>query len=171
MIYLWASLLVLVNLVWLSLVVFQFPGNWLMVATTSLVAWWQWDERMIGLGPLVAAVVLALLGEFLEFTSGMRGAKKRGGNFKTSLGVLGGAILGAVLGTALIPIPLVGSLVGLGGGACLGAWIVEMARGKKSHEALHIGVGAGVGQLTGTVSKLACGVAIWLIIAVAAFWP
>jgi len=171
MIYLWATLLVLLNLVWLTLVLFQFPGNWLMVATTSLVAWWQWDARMIGVVPLVAIVVLAVVGELLELTSGMRGAKKQGGNWVTSLGVLWGAILGAILGTALIPIPIVGSLVGVCGGACLGAWTVEMLRGRKHDHALRVGMSAGVGQLFGTLSKLACGAAIWLIVALAAFWP
>lgn len=171
MTYLWATLLVVVNLVWLSLVVFQFPGNWLMVATTSLAAWWQWDVRMIGAVALVAILALAVVGEVLEFTSGMRGAKKRGGNWVTSAGVVAGAIAGAILGTALIPIPLVGSLVGVCGGACVGAWLVELARGKRHEHALRVGVGAGVGQLVGTVSKLACGALIWLVVAIAAFWP
>ena len=171
MVYVWATLLVVVNLAWLALVLFQFPGNWLMVATTSLVAWWQWDAGMIGVVALVAIVVLALIGELMELLSGMRGAKKAGGNWVTSVGVLFGAILGALVGTVLIPIPLVGSLVGVCGGACVGAWLVELARGKKRDHALRVGVGAGVGQLVGTLSKLACGVLIWTTVALAAFWP
>jgi len=170
-IYLWATLLVVLNLVWLAMVVFQFPGNWAIVWTTCLVAWWQWDVRMIGVVPLVAIFALALLGEFLELTSGMRGAKKRGGNWVTSLGVVAGAVLGAIVGTLLIPIPLIGSLVGVCGGACLGAWGVELAKGREHSHAWRVGVGAGVGQLVGTVSKLGCGVVIWVVVAVAAFWP
>lgn len=171
MIYLWATLLVILNLAWLSLVLFQFPGNWLMVATTSLVAWWHWDAGMIGWPTLVVILVLAAVGEVLEFVSGMRGAKKAGGNWVTSIGVLFGAILGALLGTALIPVPIIGSLAGVAGGACLGAWLVELARGKEHDHALRVGVGAGVGQLVGTLSKLACGICIWTLVAIAAFWP
>ena len=42
MVYIWATSLVVINAVWLALVLVGLPGNWLMVATTALVAWWQW---------------------------------------------------------------------------------------------------------------------------------
>jgi hypothetical protein len=40
MLYVESSILVLLNLVWLILVLFGLPGNWLMVLSTSLFAWW-----------------------------------------------------------------------------------------------------------------------------------
>ena len=169
MTYLWATLLVILNLAWLSLVLFQFPGNWLMVATTGLVAWWQWEAQMIGLHVLAMILVLAAVGETLELIAGMRGAKKAGGNWVTSIGVILGAIVGAAVGTAVLIV--VGTLIGVCLGACLGAWLVELARGKRHEHAWRVGVGAGVGQLVGTLSKLACGLCIWAIVAVAAFWP
>ena len=46
-----------------------------------------------------------------------------------------------------------------------------MAGGRTMTASLRSGAGAGAGKLAGTLSKLAVGVAIWLIIAVAAFWP
>ena len=171
MITLWATLLVVVNLVWLALVVMQLPGNWLMVLTTLLVAWWQWDQQMFTMAPLAAIVALAALGEVLELFAGMAGAKRAGGGRWTSVAVLLGAIAGAIAGTFLIPIPIVGSLIGACGGACVGACGFELLGGRGHGTAIRIGVGAGIGQLMGSLSKLACGVAIWVIIAVAAYWP
>lgn len=171
MVYLWATLLVAVNLCWLALVVMQLPGNWLMVLTTLLVAWWQWDQAMFTVAPLAAIVALAVVGEVLELLAGMAGAKRAGGGGWTSVAVLVGAIAGAIAGTFLIPIPVVGSLVGACGGACAGAWGFELLGGRGHEAAARIGVGAGVGQLMGSLSKLACGVAIWVTIAVAAYWP
>ena len=171
MLYVWATVLVVLNVCWLALVVMQLPGNWLMVLTTLLVAWWQWDQQMFTVGPLVAIVVLASVGEVLELFAGMAGAKKAGGGRWTPLAVLVGAIAGAIVGTFVIPIPVVGSLLGACAGACVGAAGFEMMGGRGHKAAFKVGVGAGIGQLMGSVSKLACGASIWAIVAVAAFWP
>jgi len=45
MLYVGLLILVLVNLLLLTLVLFGLPGNWLMVLMTSLFAWWTWDRR------------------------------------------------------------------------------------------------------------------------------
>lgn len=41
MVYVWSILLILLNAVWLALVVFGLPGNWLIVISTYLFAWWR----------------------------------------------------------------------------------------------------------------------------------
>ena len=175
--YLVATVLVVVNLAWLALNIVQLPGNWLMVATTSLVAWWRWDaskgvgEQMFSVQVLAAMVVLAAAGEVLELVAGAAGAKKSGASAWGSLAALFGAMIGGVVGTFAIPIPVVGSLLGACGGACLGAWAAELAKGRKMDHSIRAGVGAGVGRLLGTVLKIALGAVIWLIVAVAAFWP
>ncbi|HET6430297.1 MAG TPA: DUF456 domain-containing protein [Phycisphaerae bacterium] len=177
MTYLAATLLVVVNLACLALNLFQLPGNWLMVATTSLVAWWRWDaskgagEQMFSVYVLAAMVVLAVVGEVLEFVAAAAGARKYGSSRWGSAAALVGGLVGGVVGTFAIPIPVVGSLIGACGGACLGAWSAELGRGRKMDHSVRAGIGAGVGRLLGTVIKIALGAAIWLIVAVAAFWP
>jgi len=160
-----------VNLAWLLLVLVMLPGNWLMVVTTGLVAWWQWDRGMFGVPVLVAIVALAAAGEVVELLSGMAGSKRAGGSRWGSVGALLGAIVGALVGTAAIPIPVLGSLIGLGAGAGLGAWGLELLGGKKMDAAAKVGAGAGVGQLVGTTGKFLLGVLIWILVAVAAYWP
>jgi len=177
MTYLAATLLVVVNLACLALNIFQLPGNWLMVATTALVAWWRWDksrgvgDQMFSVYVLAAMVVLAAAGEVLEFVAGAAGAKKYGASRWGSAAALAGGLVGGVAGAFVIPVPVAGSLIGACGGACLGAWAVELGRGGKMDRSLRAGLGAGAGRLLGTVIKIALGAAIWVIVAVAAFWP
>ena len=179
MVYLWATLLLLLNAVWLLTVVLGLPGTWLIVVSTALVAWWQWGDPatgqpgMFSLTTLIVIVVLAGLAEGAEVLTGVVGSKRAGGTRWGAVGALLGGFFGAVVGTVLIPIPLplLGPLIGACGGAFLGAWGLELAGGRRMRESAQAGVGAGAGTLAGRVIKLIVGVVIWLIVAVAAFWP
>jgi hypothetical protein len=175
--YLVATLLTVLNAVWLFLVVLGLPGTWLMVASTLLVAWWRHGEGTAGSGsmfgtPLLVAIgVLALLGEVLEFLAGVIGSKSTGGSQRGALGALAGALVGGIAGTVLIPLPVVGSLLGACAGAALGALGLELHSGRALRASLWSGVGAGAGRFAGTVIKTAVGALIWVLVAVAAFWP
>ena len=171
MVYVLSILLVLMNVGWLVLVVFGLPGNWMIVLSTCIFAWWWWDDSVFSIYTLIIIVLLAIIGELFEFFGGMRGARKSGASRLGSVAALGGAIVGAVLGTFLIPILLLGTLLGACVGAGLGAWVVEFARGTDLKKSLGHGIGAGLGELLGITSKLAVGILIWLIVAVAVFWP
>ena len=111
MVYLCSTILVLLNSAWLGLVVFGLPGNWLIVISTWLFAWWQWDNRVFSIYTLIAIAILAALGELVEFSAGMIGAKKSGASWPGSIAALFGAVTGAVLGTFLFPIPFLGTLL------------------------------------------------------------
>jgi len=175
--YLWATLLILLNTAWLATVVVGLPGTWLIVVSTALVAWWQrgdaaaGDEGMFSIATLVAIIVLAAVAELVEFLTGVVGSKRAGGTRWGSVGALVGGLAGAIAATFLIPIPVLGSLIGACGGACLGAWGLELVGGRRIKESVNVGVGAGVGTLVGRVAKLIAGVVIWVIVAIAAFWP
>lgn len=171
MIYVWLSLLILLNACWLVTVLFTLPGNWLMVISTYLFAWWQWERGIFGWPLLVTITVLALLAELIEFFAGAGGAKRAGAGWLGALAAIGGAIGGAVMGTFVIPVALFGTVLGamLGAGFC--TWLVERASGKQQDDSLRSGVGAGTGVLIGTLSKFCLGAMIWLLIAIAAFWP
>jgi len=72
-------LLLLVNACGVLLVALQLPGTWLMLGATVAVAWWRWDGWSGGLitgWTLLALVVLAILGELVEFLGPAMGAAK-----------------------------------------------------------------------------------------------
>ena len=171
MIYLWATLLVLLNTVWLASLLFYLPGNWLMIITTLFFAWWQAGRHMFGAAVLVAIVVLAVIGELVEFTAGYLGVKTSGGSRRASVAAVAGAIIGAILATFLIPIPIIGTLLGVCGGACTGAILGELSSGKEHKASVVSGISAGMGQFLGMNLKILIGVIIYIIVALAAFIP
>ncbi len=171
MLYLWLIILLLLNGLWLSLVLFGLPGNWLMVLATSLFAWWRWEEGVFASWTLIAVAILALVGELIEFLAGLVGAKKAGASWIASIAGLFGALVGAVAGTGVFPIPILGTVIGACLGAGISVWAVEINRGERPDRSLERGVGAGLGKFVGIVGKFVVGIMIWLVIAVAAFWP
>jgi uncharacterized protein YqgC (DUF456 family) len=169
MLYLWSTMLILLNTFWLLLVLFALPGNWLIVITTALFAWWRAEDKVFSPYILIAITLLALLGELVEFFGGVMGAKKAGARFLSSLGAIIGAVIGAIIGTFIFPI--LGTLLGSCAGAGIGVCVFEMAGGRRIEDTVNLGIGAGLGHFFGTTAKMALGILIWLIVAVAAFWP
>lgn len=170
-IYLYAIVLVVLNTVSLASVLVGLPGNWFMVLFTWLLAWWQWDKHLFGLPVLIAIIVLAGFGEVMEFLAGAMAVKKVGGSKRGAFGAVVGALVFGIVGTVVIPIPVVGSLIGACVGAFVGAWGLELSAGKTMDDSIRSGVGAGIGRFLGLNIKLLAGITIWLITAVAAFWP
>ncbi|MBN1510315.1 MAG: DUF456 domain-containing protein [Sedimentisphaerales bacterium] len=171
MLYVSLSILVVLNAVWLAMVLFGIPGNWLMILSTCLLAWWTWDQAVFSGWTLIAITALALAGELVEFLAGMLGARGSGASWRASVAAVFGAILGALFGTFMIPVLLLGTVLGASVGAGLAVWAIEVSRGERAEHSLRRGVGAGIGQFVGITSKIILGLIIWVIIAVAAFWP
>ena len=57
MIYVWLTILILLNACWLATIPFMLPGNWLMVIGTCLFAWWKWDQGTFGWALLITITV------------------------------------------------------------------------------------------------------------------
>jgi len=168
MLYLWATGLTLVNLAWLAMTLLGLPGNWLMIITAALVVWWV-EAPMIGRWAFAAVIAMAVAGELIELLAGAIGSKRGGGTRWGAIGALIGGIAGALAGTLLIPIPLVGTILGAAGGAFTGATALELTSGRTRGEAVRAGRGAAIGHVTGNLTKFALGCAIWLTLAIAAF--
>ncbi len=169
--YLWPILLILLNLLWLTLVFFGMPGNWLMIASTIALDLWKSPTDYFSTPLLISIVVIAVLAELTELFAGVVGAKRAGGSSRGALGALIGGVIGAITGTVIIPVPLLGTLIGACLGAAAGAAFREKKSGRSHPEAIRSGVGAGLGYLTGTICKIAAALIIWLTIAIAAFYP
>ena len=168
MVYVYAVVLTLVNLLCLVGILFGLPGTWLMVLFPVLLKWLQPDQIMVSWTVLGVAVGLAALGEVLEFVLGAAGARRTGGATRGAVLALAGSIVGGIMGVAL-PVPLVGSLLGACLGAFVGALLGDLWAGRTLFQSLAAGRGAAIGQLWGTVLKLAIGALIAVMLAIAAF--
>ena len=104
--------LVLVMVAGLAINLFNLPGLWVMVAATVFYGWWTaW--AYVGLKALTAMVVLALIAEVLEFTSSGKAAKQAGASRRGFWGAIAGGIVGGIVLTGIIPIPIVGTVFGI----------------------------------------------------------
>jgi len=171
MLYVGLLILVLLNVLWLALVLLGLPGNWLMVLTTALFAWWAWDRRPFSGGTLIAIALLAVAGELIEFFGGTVGARRAGASWRASFAGILGALIGGLAGIVVFPVLFVGTIVGACLGVGLAVWLVETSRGEHPELSFRRAVGAGMGEFVGILGKFAVGVVIWLTIAVAALWP
>ena len=170
----YAILLLLVLLTCWLLTVVGMPGNWLMVAATSLYAWLvPHDEAAsFGWGVVLAVALLAGFGELLEAVAGALGVAKAGGSRRGAVLALLGSLAGGLVGMFVgLPIPVVGPLVAAllfaGIGALLGAMLGEQWKGRDLDESWAVGKGAFWGRLLGTLGKVLVGSIMIVVVAVA----
>jgi uncharacterized protein YqgC (DUF456 family) len=176
--YIAAGLFTLLGTGCLALVVIGMPGTWIIILMAVALqfiqhSWAPTDAPyMFSIWILIGSVGIAALGEVLELVAGAFGAKKGGASKKGMLGALLGGIVGAIVGTFVIPIPLVGSLIGALVGCGLGAIIGELNNTKETRlkDTIKPAAGAVIGRIMGTLAKLPCAIAVWVILSVAAFW-
>lgn len=174
--YLWATLFVFVCVLAWASNLFALPGNWGIVVAAALFAWGLGvvEGRGIGWWAVLCLLVLAVVGEMVEFLAGAAGAKRVGGSRRgmglAIVGTLVGSVTGAIVG---VPIPIIGPIVAaVGGGAVgafAGAYLGEMWKGRTSADSVEIGKGAMIGRLLGTVGKLAIGAIMLVVATVAAY--
>jgi len=159
-----------------GLVVAGLPGAWLLIAaaiTTDLLQdMWMPAGAPLTFHPITigVAVLVAAIGEVLEFALSAAGAKRFGASRAGMIGSIIGGVLGALIGTCAIPLPVAGTLAGALLGTAAGAVLGELAGGKKSiRQTARPATGAVIGRLIGTLAKLPCAAIVFLILAVAAF--
>lgn len=170
----WAALLLIALAACWVLTLLGMPGNWLMVAAAAgyvlLVP--AESPAAIGWTTVVVLIVLASVGELLEFLAGALGVAKAGGSRRGAVLALAGSLAGGVVGLFVgLPIPVVGSLLGAvllaGAGAFVGAVLGERWRGRQLGESLKIGEAAFWGRLLGTVAKSAVGAVMVAVVLIA----
>jgi uncharacterized protein YqgC (DUF456 family) len=150
------ALLALSQLAGLILVPFGLPGTWVQVL--GVVGYgFATDFQTVGWATITFVLVLAAIGEVVEFALGGRYARKYGGSRRAAWGAILGGIVGAFVG---VPIFLVGSVIGAFVGAFAGAALMELTRSPEIRAALRVGWGAFVGRMVATAAKSAIGVAI-----------
>jgi len=165
--WLYYSILIVVQIIGLALALFQMPGLWLMLAATGVYAWVTMSRGYVGWS-LVVLLILALLAEAVEFVAGGAGAKKAGASKMGMFAAMLGGIVGAILGTFVVPIPIVGTIIGACIGSFVGAMGVEYYKRQDLDHSLRVGYGAAQGRLMGILGKLAIGCVMLLVTIVVA---
>lgn len=156
--------------------VLGMPGNWLIVALATGLFFLAGEGKSAHVGLLSLCVItgVALLGELLEFAASALGASRLGASKRATALAIVGSIAGAIFGLmagGIIPIPIIGSLIGsllLGGlGAAIGAVSGERWAGKSWDDSMQVGHAAFWGKLLGTFGKAVCGTAACAIFLIA----
>ena len=160
----WIYYLILLAILLLGLFInlLTLPGLWLMSAALAgyaLVTGWN---VYVGWTAILVLLVLAAIGEALEFYAGASGSKAAGGRRRGAIGAIIGGIVGGIFFTGMIPIPPIGTIVGVCFGTFLGAAIAELSSGDVVHS-FRVGIGAAKGRLAGIIIKLAIGIVMLLI--------
>jgi uncharacterized protein YqgC (DUF456 family) len=159
------SVLMVVALILMGIGVFLslvplFPGPLIVWGIGTLFAFLNEFERVTYLA-VGLMTVLMVIGSTAEFWMPAFGVKTQGGSCLTSLGSVGGGIIG----TFVIPIPLLGTIIG----AVLGALLVEMMRVGELKDALTAGRRAFELYLLSMVVEFAASGAI-LVVFVISLW-
>jgi uncharacterized protein len=155
-------LLVVAMVVSLFLIPLGLPGLWLMVGAVAVGA----ILGEIGVTIVVAALVIALIAELIEFVLVKRLTQQYGGSRKAFWGAIAGGMVGVIVG---VPVPIVGTIAAGLIGSFVGAAIVTYAETKELRAAHRVGFGAVVGRALSAVTKIAAGLAI-LVMGVAALF-
>lgn len=171
-----AVLLFLANIASVGLNGIGLPGNWFVLAGSSLFAVLVQcsNGAKFSWSGIASLVVLAFVGEGLEMLAGIAGVARlkasRRGIALSLVGSLSGGILGAAFG---LPIPVIGTALGalIGGsfGAFAGAVLGEGWKGQSADRSLAIGWAAFWGRLLGTFGKIAVGMAMVVVALIDAF--
>lgn len=165
--WLWAILLLVVLVVCWALNVVGLPGNWINLVAAGLYAWLMPVEYRADFGWVAVGIMLllAVLGEIVEFAAGAVGSSTVGGSKRGAGLALVGALAGGIVGIFLgLPIPFVGPIVSpilfSAIGALLGAMLGEQWKGRDLKESFWVGHAAFWGRLAGTLAKIAVGAAM-----------
>ena len=140
-----------------------FSGTWLVLAATLITFF---AAGVPSLGTLIAFTLLCITAEVIEALAGYFGVQKRGGSKLAGLAALVGGLLGAVIGSGILPI--IGTFLGMLAGSFALAFLIEWNRLKHHEQAAHIAWGTVWARLGVMFLKtlLTLGMSLWLISAI-----
>jgi uncharacterized protein len=148
----------------LLLAVFSISGTWLVLAAAGLAAaltgpgeFPAW-RTLLGMAAACAAV------DILEWFAASWGVRRRGGSRAAGWLALLGSLGGLILGSLLIPVPILGGLAGMLAGSFALVYWAENRRLQRATHAAHIAAGAVLAGISVLLLKIAVTAALilWL---------
>ena len=147
------GLLVLACVAGVAVTAVRLPGTWLIVASAAGYAWGEgWARASLTLLGVLAGI--ALLGEGVEILASVVTARRAGASRKAAWGGMLGGIVGMIFLSFLVPIPIVGTMIGALVGCFAGATFFEMSVRKDMSQGAKVGVFAALGFALGGVAKI-----------------
>lgn len=141
----------------------RLPGTWLLLVTAVVYGWWTGWER-VGTATVLILAGVALVGEAVEIFASVVTARRAGATKQAAWGALIGGFVGMLFLSFLVPIPLVGSMVGAVVGCFGGAMLTELAMRKNLARGAKGGVFAALGFAIGTATKVAIAMAMAVVL-------
>jgi uncharacterized protein YqgC (DUF456 family) len=139
---LWLLSVVLIVVGLAGIVLPALPGTLFILAGIVVGAWID-DFTRIGVGAVIAVVVLAVLAWVLDYVSGLLGARRAGASRQAIIGAAIGTVVGLFMGlVGVLFMPLVGAAVG------------EYLALKDHGRAAQVGVATWLGIMAGLLAKV-----------------
>lgn len=174
-----AAILGVLGLICVALLPVGLPGTWMVLGLAAILELADpWlvgpDVTSVGWAVIGAGLLLAIIGEAIEFGSGVVGAKAGGGSTRGAWGAFWGGLLGAIVGSFVVPVvgTILGALLGTFGGAWVGETTGEAPR--DGRDAITPAFTATLARVVAIVAKTGIGVTVWLAVTSSALyyaWP
>lgn len=169
--YLIGSAIIAVAWLGVLLTLVLLPGMWLAVLV-AIAGQFVTHEPLMSWWTIGAAAFIAGLGEIVETFASAAGAKRFGASKAGMTAAVVGSFAGALGGTILIPIPVVGTLIGALLGAGLSTVVVERGTTEKTwKQSAAAGGGAAAGKAVSVFAKAALAGVQASVLTVAVFVP
>jgi len=154
------------------LAIFTMPGVWFMLGVAVLLEIIFADRSIFHPATLIALLAIAILGEIFELLASAVGASRAGGSRRTAALSVVGSLIGAIAGTFVIPIPIVGTIAGAAILAGLFAFGSEQLFEKRAMDhSMQVATGAAIGRLAATLVKVTVASVVGLALIFTAIYP
>ena len=142
----------------------SFSGTWLVGIAALLAAALTGPDQFPGWPTLVGIFAICASVDILEWFAASWGVRRRGGSSAAGWMALLGSLGGMILGSLVIPVPIVGGLIGMMTGSFSLVYWTEKRRLLKSDHAAHIAFGAVLAGMSVLLLKVVAtvGLILWL---------
>ena len=150
------SIYVLIVILCISAVVLScvtLSGTW-VVLLAAVLAILIPDKDFPGFWTILWFILVCVGVEVVEGVAGAWGVRNRGGSRMAGFVAFAGGLIGLVLGTMLIPVPVVGSLLGMIIVSFVLVYLVENKRLQKTEHAAHVARGIVMGRVFVLLMKM-----------------
>jgi uncharacterized protein len=142
----------------------SISGTWLVLGAAAVAAALTGPEEFPGWTSLLGFFAVCASVDIIEWFAASWGVRRRGGSTAAGWMALLGSIGGMILGSVLIPVPLIGGLIGMMAGSFSLVYWTEKHRLQKSDHAAHIATGAVLAGMSMLLLKVVAtaGLILWL---------